>query len=220
MKVEQDRKGLKVGKNLVCEELKTKQVLLDSAKKIFLECGYQAAPLRKITANAGFTPGALYGYFSSKEELFYALTDPMAENLMEKLNQVREEMEAIPKEKRLYQMGKVYYKHIPSIVELMLADKDGVKLIVDCSKGTKYEGFLDNIAKRNTENIGLAADGARDKGVKTIGEETMDVLMDGYIRMLFKLILSNKDKETIVQCMEMIGKIYEEGIIALMQKGE
>ena len=42
--------------------------------------------------------------------------------------------------------------------------------------------------------------------------------MDGYIRTLFRLVLSDKQRETIIQCMEMIGKIYEAGIITLMQK--
>lgn len=65
------------------EELVTKQLILKSARKIFLEYGYQAAPLRKIASEAGYTHGALYGYFSSKEELFYAITDPVAEQLME-----------------------------------------------------------------------------------------------------------------------------------------
>lgn len=46
----------------------------------------------------------------------------------------------------------------------------------------------------------------------------MEILMDGYIRTLFRLVLSDKQRETIIQCMEMIGKIYEVGIVTLMQK--
>ena len=51
-----------------------------------------------------------------------------------------------------------------------------------------------------------------------IKEQTMEILMDGYIRTLFRLVLSDKQRETIIQCMEMIGKIYEVGIVTLMQK--
>ena len=42
--------------------------------------------------------------------------------------------------------------------------------------------------------------------------------MDGYVRTLFRLVISDKNRETIIQCMEMVGKIYETGIIALMQE--
>ena len=207
-----------MNKQMDNEEIATRQMLLKSAGKLFLEYGYQAAPLRKIASEAGFTYGALYGYFSSKEELFYALTDPMAERLMQLLNNIRNEMEAIPNEKRFYEMGSVYYANIPKIADILISDRDAVKLIVNCAKGTKYEGFLDNIARRNAERIKKTAENAEGKAANSIKEETMEILMDGYIRTLFRLVITDKKRETIIQCMEMIGKIYERGIIALMQK--
>ena len=200
------------------EEILTKQLLLESAEKFFLEYGYQAAPLRKIASEAGFTHGALYGYFSSKEELFYALTDPMVEQLTDILDKIRNKMETLPKEKQLNGMGDIYYPNIPNIVDILISDRNAVKLIVDCAKGTKYEGFLDNIAMRNAESIRIAAENVEGKTVNSIEGQTMEVLMDGYIRTLFRLILSNKKRETIIQCMEMIGKIYEKGIMALMEE--
>lgn len=212
---------METGEQIRHEEFATKQLLLESARKIFLEYGYQAAPLRKIASEAGYTHGALYGYFSSKEELFYALTDPVAEKLMEILEKIQNEMRALPKEKRLYDMGDIYYKNIPKIVDVLISDRDAVKLIIDCAKGTKYEGFLDNIARRNVTGINIAAESAESAEGKTLNfikEQTMEILMDGYIRTLFRLVLSDKKRETIIQCMEMIGKIYEVGIITLMRK--
>ena len=214
-------RNMETGEQIRHEEFATKQLLLESARKIFLEYGYQAAPLRKIASEAGYTHGALYGYFSSKEELFYALTDPVAEQLMEILDKIQNEMRTLPKEKRLYDMGDVYYKNIPKIVDTLISDRDAVKLIIDCAKGTKYEGFLDNIARRNVTGINIAAESAESAEGKTLNfikEQTMEILMDGYIRTLFRLVLSDKKRETIIQCMEMIGKIYEVGIITLMRK--
>ena len=92
---------METGEQIRHEEFATKQLLLESARKIFLEYGYQAAPLRKIASEAGYTHGALYGYFSSKEELFYALTDPVAERLMEILDKIQNEMQALPKKKQI-----------------------------------------------------------------------------------------------------------------------
>ena len=196
----------------------TKDLILKSAKKYFLEYGYQAAPLRKIVSEAGFTPGALYGYFNSKEELFYAITDPVANNLMEVLDRIRSEMDALPKKEQLYGMGKVYYPNIPKIVDILIADRDAVKLIVNGAKGTKYENFLDTIAGRNALTISKTVKNIEEKNIRPIKEQTIEVLMEGYIATLFRLIISDKDRETIIRCMEMIGKIYETGIIALMQK--
>lgn len=200
------------------QDIETKQLLLKSAEKFFLEYGYQAAPLRKIASEAGFTPGALYGYFSSKEELFYALTDPMVQRLMGILDDIRNEMDALPKEKWLREMGNVYYSNIPKIVDILLADRAAVKLIVNCAKGTKYEGILDKIAGRNAMCINKAAESAEGEVSNSIRQETLEILMDGYIRTLFRLVVSDKERDTIIQCMEMIGKIYETGIIALMHR--
>lgn len=47
----------------------TRATILQSAKEIFLECGYQEASMRKIAARAGITPGAIYKHFSGKEEM-------------------------------------------------------------------------------------------------------------------------------------------------------
>ena len=200
------------------EGTETKKLILKSAGKFFLEYGYQAAPLRKIASEAGFTPGALYGYFNSKEELFYALTDPMVERLIGALKEIRNEMDALPKEKQLYEMGNIYYSNIPKIVDILLADRAAVKLIINCAKGTKYEGIIDKIAGRNAMCLNKAAENAESKAVKSIKTEILEILMDGYVRTLFRLVVSDKERDTIIQCMEMVGKIYETGIIALMQE--
>ena len=196
--------------------IETRDRILESAKKCFLEYGFQAAPLRKIADDAGFTSGALYGYFDSKEDLFYAITDPIAEKAMEKLDQIRAEMDAQPEPQRLDTMGQVYYPHIPEIVDILLEDRDATKLIVTGSKGTKHEGFLDRIANRNAVEINKAAEKA--ENTKSIEQQTMDILMDGYVSTLFRLITSDKDRDTIIKCMEAIGRVYEVGVTALMKK--
>lgn len=49
------------------EEKETKERLLISAKKEFVEKGYLQASLRNICKNAGVTTGALYFFFQDKE---------------------------------------------------------------------------------------------------------------------------------------------------------
>ena len=199
-------------------DIATRDRILNSAKKCFLEYGFQAAPLRKIAKDAGFTSGALYGYFDSKEALFYVITDPIADRLIKKLNEIKEEMDKIPDQDRLRQMGSAYYHHIPEIVEILLSDRDAVKLIVTGSRGTRYEAFVETIASRNTANIGNAAKKSKENHIDGIKEETLAILMEEYIATLFRLVTSDRDKEMIINCMEMIGRVYETGITNLMKK--
>ncbi|MEO7635182.1 MAG: helix-turn-helix domain-containing protein [Sphingomicrobium sp.] len=54
---------------------RTRQLLLDAARDVFLRVGYQGAKLDDIAAEAGFTKGALYWHFPNKQALFLALIE-------------------------------------------------------------------------------------------------------------------------------------------------
>jgi AcrR family transcriptional regulator len=56
------------------KELTTSQ-LLETARQVFLERGYHRSTLDDIADAAGFTKGAVYARFKSKDELFLALYD-------------------------------------------------------------------------------------------------------------------------------------------------
>ncbi len=48
----------------------TKEVIIDAAKKRFLERGFHGTSMRDITNASGVSQGGIYSYFASKEELF------------------------------------------------------------------------------------------------------------------------------------------------------
>src|SRR4051812_30880732 len=49
--------------------------LLAAGRELFAEVGYQRASLDAIAGRAGFSKGAVYSNFTSKEELFLALLE-------------------------------------------------------------------------------------------------------------------------------------------------
>jgi AcrR family transcriptional regulator len=53
----------------------TRARLIQSAEKIFARDGFEAAKLEEIAADAGYTRGAFYANFDSKEDLFFALLE-------------------------------------------------------------------------------------------------------------------------------------------------
>jgi AcrR family transcriptional regulator len=55
------------------QQAKTRARLLDAAEEVFLRRGLQASSVEEITAEAGFTRGAFYSNFKSKDELFIEL---------------------------------------------------------------------------------------------------------------------------------------------------
>jgi len=54
---------------------RTRDLLTDSAAKVFAERGYHAASVDEIAEDAGFSKGAVYANFPTKEQLFLAVMD-------------------------------------------------------------------------------------------------------------------------------------------------
>jgi AcrR family transcriptional regulator len=55
------------------KQARTRAALLDAAARVFVERGFQRASVELIAAEAGFTRGAFYSNFATKEELFAEL---------------------------------------------------------------------------------------------------------------------------------------------------
>lgn len=53
----------------------TRSLLLDAAEEVFAEKGFTAASLDDIAQAAGYTKGAIYKHFATKEDLFLAVSD-------------------------------------------------------------------------------------------------------------------------------------------------
>ena len=53
----------------------TRARFIQSAEKIFARDGFEAAKLEEIASDAGYTRGAFYANFDSKEDLFFALLE-------------------------------------------------------------------------------------------------------------------------------------------------
>ena len=63
----------------------TRRKLLDAAKRIFAKDGFEAARLEDIAAGAGYTRGAFYANFRSKEDIFFALLEEWVRERIESL---------------------------------------------------------------------------------------------------------------------------------------
>ena len=56
-------------------KLANRQAILDAAREVFRELGFEAATVRDIIRRTGLSVGAFYNYYRSKEEVFAALAD-------------------------------------------------------------------------------------------------------------------------------------------------
>ena len=71
----------------------TRERLLDGALQVFAEVGFEAASVEDICARAGFTRGAFYSSFRSKDELFLALFRKQTERLVAAVSEALADIE-------------------------------------------------------------------------------------------------------------------------------
>lgn len=202
------------------EYTKTQELLLESGRRWFLEKGFKSAPLRSIVKDAGFTPGAFYGYYKTKEDLFYALTDETAEGVLRIIRSIIDEMDALPKQRMIFEMADCYLRRLPELVDYICCHKEAVTLLLKCSEGTKYENFLDALRLQNKERISRATDQAREAGekIRGISPETFDLLMRGYFHMLSMIFLEEENPKRICRMMADVALVYKNGMLSLMEE--
>src|SRR5580765_9070044 len=52
-----------------------RRAILDAARELFVTEGYRNVSIRKIAEKIEYSPAAIYGYFPSKDDIFYALAE-------------------------------------------------------------------------------------------------------------------------------------------------
>src|SRR5262245_51071726 len=52
-----------------------RRAILDAARELFIHEGYQNVSIRKIAERIEYSPAALYSYFPSKDDIFFALAE-------------------------------------------------------------------------------------------------------------------------------------------------
>ena len=87
------------------EKEEMRQLILDAARKLFLEKGFEQASIRNIAEQIEYSPGTIYLHFKEKGEIFHALHEEgfgILLNSMAPLQFVADPLE------RLKAMGRIY----------------------------------------------------------------------------------------------------------------
>ncbi|WP_430592471.1 TetR family transcriptional regulator [Humidisolicoccus flavus] len=111
------------------KRLRTRARLLDAAAEVFLEVGVPAASVEAICERAGFTRGAFYSNFESKDELFTMLRDRAIEENLKNSERAAAEILANSQGKSLTPewVGEV-------VKELLPLDRDSLSFALLCAE--------------------------------------------------------------------------------------
>lgn len=80
-------------RNLALADVR-RELVLEAARSAFFELGMEKTSIREIAQRAGYTPGAIYTYFASKEEVYGALLGESLDRLNDRVQQAVARSEA------------------------------------------------------------------------------------------------------------------------------
>jgi AcrR family transcriptional regulator len=104
----------------------TRQKLLDAAAQVFAEVGLDAASVEAICDRAGFTRGAFYSNFDSKDELFLELAGTVAR---ERVQAVRARVLELEQQGGLRGMPEMATDIVQRVLDVSADDRLGVLLM-------------------------------------------------------------------------------------------
>ena len=67
--------SLRRGRPAAGQDPAKRQQIIEGARRVFIDMGFDAASMNDITREAGVSKGTIYVYFANKEELFEALIE-------------------------------------------------------------------------------------------------------------------------------------------------
>ncbi|MEX0377852.1 TetR/AcrR family transcriptional regulator [Bacillus sp. S4] len=66
----------------------TREMIMNAARDLFVQQGYQHTSMRKIATELGYSHGSIYYHFKNKAELFYAMVEQDFQLLNKKLDEI------------------------------------------------------------------------------------------------------------------------------------
>lgn len=87
------------------EKEEMRQLILEAAKAIFLEKGYELTSIRTIAERIEYSPGTIYLYFKEKDDIFHALHEEGFKRLISQMSPLQFVQDPY---ERLKAMGRIY----------------------------------------------------------------------------------------------------------------
>jgi len=122
--------------------------ILISAKKEFLNHGYEKASMRKIAKEANVTTSNIYNYFGSKEEIFEVLLSPILEGIRKGIRLVSDKNHL---EKRLQLSYEILKDRFHIVMEYVDRNRDLFRLLFFQSSGSRFQNYHEKLLQDLTD---------------------------------------------------------------------
>ncbi len=184
--------------------------LMQSAKKHFLQHGFQNSSLKEICKDAGITTGAIYNRFKSKEELFDALVEDTVQDLFAEAEKKGNVDLANISDEDLIKAWDMDEKIMMDWFDFLYQRYDGFMLLLCSSEGTKWSNFEHDWVDEMTKQTASFLEEAQKRNLmdKTITKSELHVLLSSFWSTIYEPFIHKFDRKDIFAHCRIICRLF------------
>jgi AcrR family transcriptional regulator len=182
--------------------------IIEAATAEFLEYGFTDASMRRIASAAGMSASGLYKHFAGKEEMFAALVEPAYQGLMDLFRREADD------QRRSVGNGDLSQWENGRDAKLAMAyiydHLDAFRLLVCKSQGTKYEGFLHELAVLEEETTLSFMEMLKQQGMKlsAFRMKELHLLTTANINAVFQTVEHDFTREEAMHYADTLDRFF------------
>ena len=187
--------------------------VLACAKKEFLENGYKDASLRVIAQAAGTSTGSIYTRFKDKAGLFDAIVRPAADQLKDMFVEIQENFHSLDDSTQEAEMGEYTSRHQMEMLEYIYDHFDEFRLLLDCSDGTRFSGFVDELVDIEVEYTYKYMEVINCESVKSgvVTEDFIHIIVTAYFNGMFEVVRHNMSRDDARKYIRLLNRYHMQG---------
>ena len=187
--------------------------VLACAKKEFLEKGYKDASLRVIAQAAGTSTGSIYTRFKDKAGLFDAIVGPAADQLKDMFVEIQENFHSLDDSTQEAEMGEYTSRHQMEMLEYIYDHFDEFRLLLDCSDGTRFSGFVDELVDIEVEYTYKYMEVINCESVKSgvVTEDFIHIIVTAYFNGMFEVVRHNMSRDDAKMYIRLLNRYHMQG---------
>ena len=192
---------------------KTQEEILEIGKKEFLDKGFKEASLNEIVEKAGFTKGAFYGYYPTKESLFDSLVFEVINEFNEKFKKAKDDHFNLILQNKVSRTINLSTDYLKYFVNYVYDHFDVFKLILCCSNGTKYNNYIHDLVVQDiiwTEEFFKILK-AKNKIRGNISKELHHMIISAYFTAAFETVVHDMKREEAIKYIEELATFFNAG---------
>lgn len=185
-------------------------LIINSAKKEFLEKGFEGASLKQICANAKVTTGALYKRYSGKEDLFSAVVADVVNDMNEAVEQKRALDVKKLSDKELIESWEMDKDYMMWWYKFLYERYDGFVLLLCHSQGTKYADFeREWVDKMTTITYGYYREAYERKITDTdLSKKEVHILLTAFWATIYEPFIQGYSLDEIDKHCDLICRLF------------